>query len=308
MGFKLSFDDKPMELVEHLGELRTRIIRSMLWLIVGASVAYQFFPMLYGSLYRPLERELKKQSREKTHSAQARLHIERLERFTKQRVSTDDLNKLVDAYNDLLDHPPATPYISTTFRNFYDPFMVRLKVSMVGGFILVLPMVLWQLFAFILPALTVEERRPLKMLMPISTVLTVAGLAVGYVTMFTAMHWFLSYLADFPEGASLMQDPETYVLFFVKMMAAFAVAFQLPVVIMGLAFVGMITSAGLIKHWRWGVVVAVLGGVFTPANDLISMALMTFPLLLLYFLSIFLVKGVERSKRKKTEKFEHPET
>ena len=59
--------------------------------------------------------------------------------------------------------------------------------------------------------------------------------------MFFAMRWFLSYLDDFPQPAVLMQDPNDYILFFVKMMAAFGLAFQLPVVLMGMAFVGLVS-------------------------------------------------------------------
>src|SRR5262249_21129474 len=146
--------------------------------------------------------------------------------------------------------------------------------------------------------LTPQERRPLRLLAPVSVLLLAFGVAVAYVTMFYAMRWFLSYLDDFPQPAVLMQDPNDYILFFVKMMAAFGVAFQLPVVLMGGAYVGLVTSKGLIKHWRWGVVVAALGGVFTPSNDLFSMALMSIPLLILYGGSIFLVMLIERIKAK----------
>ena len=67
---------------------------------------------------------------------------------------------------------------------------------------------------------------------------------------------------------------------------------------MGGAFMGLVTSKGLIKNWRWGVMIAFLGGLFTPANDPMSWLLMCGPLLLLYFGSIILVKMVEKSRAK----------
>ena len=296
--------DKRMELTEHLGELRTRIMRSIMYIIVGAIVAYQFFPLLYGALYRPLSQEMRRQNSARTDV----VNVTRLESVeAKGAVPTkDEYDRLVRDLRSMRDNPPARPVMSIVFRNFHEPFMVRVSVSMIFGLVLVTPLVLWELALFITPALTPTERRPLRLLIPISIFLMAAGVAVAYTTMFYAMRWFLSYLDDFPQPAVLMQDPNDYILFFVKMMAIFGLAFQLPVVLMGGAFAGLITSNGLIKHWRWGFVIAALGGVFTPSNDLPSIALMSGPLLLLYFGSIVLVRFVERMKAKNSSATERP--
>ena len=285
-----------MELTEHLAELRTRIMRSLLFLIVGTIIAYQFFQPLYHLLSNPLKKEMTRLNVEQAKAsgnALPPLPVQISEPPTKAEVE-----KLKTAIQYLWDHPAARPIMSPAFRSFHEAFMVRLKISMVFGLILVLPMVLWELALFVTPALTPQERRPLRLLAPISVLLLIFGVTIAYFTMFFAMRWFLSYLGDFDADTILMQDPNEYVLFFLKMMAAFGIAFQLPVVLMGGAFICLITSQGLAKHWRWGVVIAALGGLFTPSNDLFSMALMSIPLLILYFLSILLVKVVERMKKK----------
>jgi sec-independent protein translocase protein TatC len=285
-----------MELTEHLGELRSRILRSIMYLVVGAIVAYQFFAPLYGLLYRPLEKEIKRQNALNIRAADQAVFV--VPRALHDPPTKADFDALANAVEWIHEHPAAIPLMSIVFHNFHEPFMVRLKISIVYGFILVLPFVIRELALFILPALTPQERKPLRLLLPISLCLLAFGVAVAYITMFYAMHWFLSYLADFPQPAVLMQDPNDYILFFVKMMAAFGLAFQLPVVLMGGAYLGLITSKGLMKHWRWGVVIAALGGLFTPSNDLFSMALMSIPLLILYAGSIFLVRIVERIRAK----------
>ncbi len=299
-------NDKRMELTEHLGELRGHIIKSIWYLILGAIATYQFFGPIYGFLYRPLAKEMNQLNRLRTD-------IERKELITQAPASLQpylykppfavhdpvtrvEFNRLVDVMTWERLHPIQTPMMSTIFHNFFEPFMVQVKISMITGFILVLPFVVWEFTKFILPALTPQERKPLRMLVPLSAFLMACGVTIAYVTMFYAMHWFLGYLDNFPQPAILMQDPGDYVVFMLKMMAAFGVAFQLPVVLMALAFMGLITSKGLIKQWRWGLVIAVLGGVFTPANDPMSWALMVFPLLALYFGSYFLVRYVERIK------------
>lgn len=293
---QLTYDEKRMELTEHLGELRTRLMRAILYLVVGAVVAYQLFSPLYALLYRPLASEMKRQN---SLLVMPGVSMEPLPHARAGYVDAAQYNGLIDVVNALRERPLAAPPMSIVFRGFQEPFLVRLKISIIYGFILVVPLVIFELAAFITPALTPQERRPMRLLMPVSVLLLISGVLVAYFTMFYAMHWFLSYLADFPQPAVLMQDPNDYIIFFVKMMAAFALAFQLPVVLMGLAFAGLVTSKGLIKHWRWGVIIAALGGLFTPSNDLFSMALMAIPLLLLYGASIFLVRIVERMRAKK---------
>lgn len=284
-----------MELTEHLGELRTRIMRSILYLVLGAVLAYQFFPFLYGMLYEPLKREMSRQNVTRAHSGKDNALV--IPHATHDPPSRDDFEALAKTVRWIYDHPGTAPIMSIVFRNFHEPFTVRLKISIIYGFVLVVPLVLWEILQFVIPALTAEERRPLRLLMPISVFLLICGIAVAYCTMFFAMRWFLSYLDDFPQPAVLMQDPNDYILFFVKMMAAFGIAFQLPVVLMGGAFLGLVTSSGILKHWRWGIVIAALGGLFTPSNDMFSILLMAIPLILLYFGSYLLVRIVERMKQ-----------
>jgi sec-independent protein translocase protein TatC len=305
------FEDKRMELTEHLAELRTRLMRSILYLLVGTIVAYQFFTPLYNFMYKPLEKEItrlnvirsQKAAEERAH--EANLGFDPLHGIPAPHnpVTADDLLIRDRIITWMYLHPPTINQLSgDVFHGFYEMFTVRLKLSMMFGLMLVTPLIVQELALFILPALTPLERKPLRLLMPLSIFLLICGVMVAYFTLFFAMRWFLSYLEDFPPGATLLQDPGDYIMFFVKMMAAFGIAFQLPVVLMTLGFFGLVTSKGLAQQWRWGVVIAALGGLFTPSNDIISMALMSIPLLLLYFGSIFLVKIVERIKANEKSK------
>ena len=300
---KSETDDKRMELTEHLGELRTRIIRCIWYLVIGSVLAYQFFTPVYGLMYAPLHNEIDRMNKTRTlEEAKKQIDVDKPP-FDPMNMpkphnppTSEDLQARDQVIAWIYTHPATPPMTGEAFNGFHEMFMVRLQLSVILGFIFVTPLLIREIALFILPALTPQERRPMKYLVPVSIFCLLFGISVAYATLFFAMRWFLSYLGDFPHGATLLQDPGEYILFFVKMMAAFGFAFQLPVLLMAGAFVGMITSEGLIKHWRWGVVIAVLGGVFTPSNDVISMALMAIPLLLLYFGSILLVKMVERMK------------
>ncbi|HLI47804.1 MAG TPA: twin-arginine translocase subunit TatC [Chthonomonas sp.] len=294
------YDEKRMELTEHLAELRMRIIRSLFYVLVGAVLAYQVFTPIYNFLYQPLAKQIERLDKQRVVANAAssnkivfgpdgRIYIPPLH----NPPTYQDIENLRELVIWGLQHPGQKPVIGDVFRNFHEMFLVRLKLSLLFGFILVIPFVLWEAAAFVLPALTPEERRPLRLMFPISVFLLLFGVVVAYVTMFYAMGWFLSYLSDFPPGATLMQDPNDYIVFMVKMMAAFGVAFQLPVVLMAGTYLGIVNSKSLIKQWRWGVLIAVVGGLLTPSNDIISWTLMVIPLLVLYFGSYFLVRLVE---------------
>ncbi|MCL5283496.1 MAG: twin-arginine translocase subunit TatC [Armatimonadetes bacterium] len=186
------------------------------------------------------------------------------------------------------------------FTSFHQPFFVVLKISIIAGFVLAAPFITWQLWLFIAPALTREEKKPLKFVAPLSIFLFLAGVTIAYLLLRFAIHWFIGYVNYFP-NAVLYQDPETYVLFVLKMLAAFGLVFQLPVVLMFLAWVGIINSKGMVKYWRHSVVsISVVGAIVTPSNDAFTMLMMILPVIGLYFASISLVKLVERVRKRPT--------
>ncbi len=291
-----------MALTEHLGELRTRLMRSVLYIILGAVLAYQVFPSIYGLLFKPLNVEITRWNKE--HGKIINPMSVDLKPAEHETVSKAEYDKVVQVVKEFIENPPLRPIGGIVFRNFYDAFMTHLSMSIIFGVILATPMVVWEMFLFVVPALTPQERRPFRLLIPLSVVLLMMGVALGYNTMFYAMHWFLSYMEEYPQPAILQQDPNTYVLFFMKLMAVFGIVFQLPIVLMSLAFVGVVTAKGLLKHWRWGIVLSALGAVFVPSNDYITMGLIAASILFLYFISYFFVLYVEVIKRRSKKQTE----
>ncbi len=292
---KLTNDEKRMALTEHLGELRSRLMRSILYIIVGAILAYQIFPHIYGFLFKPLNVEINRWNSEHgkvVNPIQTSLkHID-------HNPTKDEFNILVDTLKEVIENPPSRAINGIIFRDFFAPFMTHFTMSLIFGLMLAIPGVAWEMFLFVVPALTPDERRPFRLLVPTSAILLAMGVTLGYNTMFYAMHWFLSYMEEYPQPAILMQDPNTYVLFFMKLMAVFGIVFQLPIVLMSLSFLGLVTSKGIIKGWRWGIVLSAVGAIFVPSNDYITMGLISVSVLSLYFISYFFVRYVEYIKKR----------
>jgi sec-independent protein translocase protein TatC len=175
-----------------------------------------------------------------------------------------------------------------------EPFMVRMQVSLVGGLILALPLLTLEMWGFVAPGLTPEERRGFHLVVPLSLFFFLLGLTTAYLVLPSAFSWFASFLGP---SDQLLQNPMRLVVFVVKMLLAFGLVFQLPVVLMFLAWIGVVTSKMLKENWRTALVLtSVIGAVATPSNDAFTMIMMAFPLGLLYFASIWLVSIVERTR------------
>ncbi|MCA9999204.1 MAG: twin-arginine translocase subunit TatC [Anaerolineales bacterium] len=163
------------------------------------------------------------------------------------------------------------------------------KVSLMAGAILSMPMILYQLWLFISPGLTTEERRYVYVFVPSALVLFLLGIAFAWFILAPAAIFFLAgFLPDIFKTDWTGQE---YIGFLTRMLFWLGVSFELPVVVYFMARVGLVTSQVLREQWRIAVVtVAVLAAVITPSIDPVTMLLTMAPLLVLYAMSILLAR------------------
>lgn len=183
------------------------------------------------------------------------------------------------------------------FRSFQQPFLLRLQVSFFSGLAIAIPFVTMEVWGFVAPGLTRNERKACYLVFPLSVVFFLLGLAAGFSIMGPSVRWFSGFA---PQNVPVLQEPGMYITFMVKMVVAFGICFQLPILLMFLAFVGLVTSRGLREQWRlWVVGCFVLGAMATPGGDPYSMVILALPLAVLYVASIGLVAAVERFREKR---------
>jgi sec-independent protein translocase protein TatC len=237
-------EDGQMDLMEHLAELRSRIFRSLLYIIIGMVLTYSLYPWFYGLLASPVQ---------EFFGSKAQL----------------------------------------VFSNIPDAFMLRMQVCLITGLMAAFPLVILEIWGFIGPALTETERKPILFLAPFSVLLSLAGLGIGYVCLPVTYQWMLTFVDDVP-GATLMQNAKDYILLTVKILLGFSVSFQLPLLLLFLARVGLITADIMTKYWRHAVVgIAAFAAILTPSPDPVSMLMMGIPMAGLYAVSIFLVRAFQ---------------
>jgi sec-independent protein translocase protein TatC len=172
-------------------------------------------------------------------------------------------------------------------------FLVPVKVAFLVSFVIALPYVLYQVWAFVAPGLYANEKRLVLPLVIASSVLFLMGMAFAYFLVFPMVFRFMASIA--PEGVAWMTDIDKYLSFVLTTFIAFGVTFEVPVLVIVLVRVGLV-SVEKLKEIRPYVIVGafVIGAIFTPP-DVISQVMLAVPLWFLYELGIVLARMVGRA-------------
>ncbi|MFM2071404.1 MAG: Sec-independent protein translocase protein TatC [Actinomycetota bacterium] len=245
-----------MTLTEHLGELRTRIIRSMLAVVLGIIVMLA----AYNSV----------------------------------------LSFLLNPYRDFCTQKPSYCELSGGNLQFVGPlegFSTRLSISTYGGILLALPVLMWQIWRFVVPALHAKEKKYAIPFVAASVGLFALGAAVAYWTLEKALDFLISWAGSQDSVQANFRVSE-YINLVGLMVAAFGIAFEFPVLLVFLQLVGVLTPQLLMKQWRYAVLaIFVIAAVITPSGDPYSMMALALPMTLFYMISILIGYLVQRRKR-----------
>lgn len=188
------------------------------------------------------------------------------------------LEFLKEPFNEI---SPGSPLIST---EPLQTFTLRLQMSLYIGIAIAMPVILWQLWRFITPALYPHEKKYAIPFISSALVLFVLGAWLAYLILNPTLDFLVNIGGPDIEPYYTAQS---YITLIVWMMLAFGVGFEFPVVIVALELLGVVTPRTLIGWWRpASVIIVVIAAVITPSGDPISMTALAVPMLVLYFASI----------------------
>ncbi len=195
---------------------------------------------------------------------------------------------------DVLISPIAEQGIYFTAPN--EAFLTRLKIAGMVGIFVVLPFILFRVYAFIMPGLYRSERRVVAPLLISSTLLFYAGLVFSFLVVVPQV---ITFLLSFGTQTMVpLIGVGNYFSFVSRMCLAFGLVFQLPLLVLGLSWVGILKPRMLLRTWRVAVIViASVAAILTPP-DVISQVMMAVPVLILYFGSVLISLLVTRRRGK----------
>jgi sec-independent protein translocase protein TatC len=189
----------------------------------------------------------------------------------------------------------AEPYVVATGSElaYFRPteaFSLVMKVALWGGVILASPVILYQLWRFVAPALTPREKKWILPLVAVFVVLFMAGIVVGYL----ALERGLAFLLDF--GGDTLEPvigAQFYMSFAMRFLLAFGIAFEFPVFIFAAAAAGAVTSRQLRSSRRWAVVIIlIVAAVITPSGDPLTLLMLSVPMYVFYEVTILAVRFI----------------
>jgi sec-independent protein translocase protein TatC len=223
-----------MSLVDHLGELRTRLFKSILAIVVFGIVGYWRSGAIIDILRAPIG---------------------------------------------------DRPLVSLSASG---PFFLYVKISFVVGLILALPVVLYQMWAFVSPGLTPEERRVVRPWVPVALLFFAIGVAVAWIVLPFALGFLFSFETD---AIHITMTIDNYFGFVTVMFLAFGLTMQFPIALFILSRIGVVSSTRLREARRYVILgMAVFSTVVTPGGDLVSPLVLGLTMYVLFEISIFVIR------------------
>lgn len=242
-----------MPLMEHLRELRSRLVRAVIGLVIATIIALVFYDPILAFLTRPYE----------------------------------DIQPLLQERG--IDSELVITGVGGALQ-------FQLKISLVVGILLSSPIWLWQIWAFILPALHRNEKRSALLLTATGAPLFIGGAALAYLILPKAMDVLIGFV---PDGVGSLITGAEYFNFIIRMMLVFGVAAEIPLVVVLLNRIGAVSAKQLAEARPWIVIgIFVFAAVATPTTDPLTMLFLAIPMVILYFISEIIAKLTDRKRRK----------
>lgn len=239
-------DPKTAPILAHLEELRSRLVKASIAILIGSIVAWIVRGPMFEFLVAPYERSASRLGFDAT-----------------------DLNVF----------------------GVTEGFSIAMRLALFGGVLLASPVLFYQAWAFVNPALTKRERRWAIPVVFSLVVLFLLGVGFAYWSMERA----LEFLLGIQPGVETLISVDNYFRFTMRFLLVFGVAFQFPVFLFAAAAAGLVTSRQLGANRRWAVlIIVVVGAVVTPTGDPLTLMLLSVPLYLFYEATIWLVRWVLR--------------
>jgi sec-independent protein translocase protein TatC len=297
--------EERLSVVDHLDELRSRLIVCGVALVVAFGFCFWQNHALLGALNRSLPASPKttanhlsgltndsvKEARDLARAAAALRSLS-----ASHSQSPADRSSFNSAATNLANAskslPQTTPKRLPITIGIGEPFTTTLTVAAYFALLFALPVLIYEGYAFVIPALAPQERRVALPLMAVAPVLFLAGVAFAYFLVLPPAVRFLQGYNS--QNFDILVQAKTYYTFEIFTMLGVGLVFQLPIGLLGLQRVGVISASTLTRHWRYATVIMAVIAAALPGADPVSTGLEMVPLVVLYLASIVMLRIADR--------------
>ena len=267
-----------MTFLEHLDELRKRLIVSVASLAVCFLIAFAFIDKLYDFVMRPLAAML-------PHGPDV---LSTLDAKTIQLLRPEQIAALKAAQTGMGG--------KLIYTQPMEAFLLYLKIAFLVGIFLAAPVILWQLWLFISPGLYRKEKKLAIPFVALSTVGFVGGAAFTHYILFPFMWKFLASFSN--EYTVFAPKIEDVFALYTKMLLGMGLVFQMPTLVYTLAKLRLVTARFLAKNFKYALlIIFILAAVITPSGDMLTQTLFAAPMLGLYLISIGIAWAVAPQRK-----------
>src|SRR3954454_8575599 len=310
--------DDRLSLIEHLTELRARIVISLIAFVACTALCMWQNQRVLDILNDPLTSTQKASSKDPIQAGT--LYNQLIAKYTRQSSATfrrlaatiDDpstareLNSLAASGDKLAAAAPELCARRPVTLGVSEPFMQTLKVAAYAGLLLSLPLILYELYAFVLPAFSPREKQVALPAMLAVPFLFITGVMFGY---FTVVPRPIYFLQNFNTDAfDVLVQAQPYYKFVLMLLIAMGLLFQIPIGIIGITRVGIVTTSQLAHNRRYAILVIAVIAMLLPGQDPITMSMMMAPMYVLCEASIlFSWRLYRRAARAASKDLESPE-
>ncbi len=261
-------DEKRMTFTEHLAELRIRIIRSGVAVLVAMVICYIFSNQIMVGLQKPL-----------TLLQDLGIIV-----FSSNE-NTNNSGNSAEKVENSKEEKSSTTKIPFVVLNPFEIVILKFKIAGYGGLILALPYIIWQVCAFVFPGLKPNEKQLVKIILFGCSTLGIIGVIVAY---FGVIPLVIPYLLQWiPQDWEVQLRANETISIIVLLLFGFSLAFQFPMIILALVYLDLLSPNTLRKLRKYVIVgLSVVSAILTPP-DPISMIIMLLPLVILYEISIW---------------------
>jgi sec-independent protein translocase protein TatC len=295
-----------LSLVEHLDELRTRIIICLVGFLIAFGFCFWQNDAILEILDRPLEESaFTKGSQDpleraaEFQQAQKQLYLQ-WEVLAREMARSEELSPALQAQwaqmselsRATADAAPEAGGRRPVTLGVGEPFTVTFRVVAYAAMLLALPLLLYQAYAFILPAFSPREREVALPLMALVPFLFAGGVVFAY---FFVLPNAINFLQNFnDDNYDILLQARDYYKFSIMVLMVMGILFQVPIGILAVTRVGIVTPAQLRKNRRYAILVIAIAAMLLPGQDPVTMLMMMAPLIVLFEGSILLAAGLDR--------------